>query len=671
MLAFALALLLIALSGVANATCTASTVDPLATKDAPIYVADQSGILAADKLTLIFNWNSYGAESNVAYDSATGLTCVTPACGQTGAPSGAFARYVDTANTGFVKAGDATTLCTTHTLATAIAAGGSPASSVTFNSNDYPIGSCPTDYTRHDETWSTLKSGCGSNFFQSATTASAYNINFVYRVTYVEQLPSGDTRSVSNDYAFQVTEPTTFNVTSQLYESAGVTTEIAAQQVTVDGNSGTIVVRIKTIAACGATFATPTLPAGITTEFATAATLSGLTPSAVTRTTTATTLSAGASTDSGTLDLTSVTGFPSGGGLVVVVSGGVAYPIRYASITGNSLMGCTGTSGSLPINAGDSVTLADLYTTGPYAGLCGNSWTLTVPLAGSGACSLSGTSNVLYSITPESSNVAFTSPVTLTLQSSDSCTVTTVTSTHWSNSNFALSLRTDSNGAGNALPGGSFLTFGQTAHWVITATAPQVGGSPYSDVPLPSSYAITAIQASLGGAPAADIPTTSGPLNLNLNDGGSSGISGTATAYALYFSHLWEPTDFPLSSAITSVQLTFAFQLTYPAVTKRDGKRHWRVFQSRAATSPFSASSAGFALGKDSTNVATNGGSGSSSGPSVGVIAGLSIMGAVLVMGAAALIAFVVVRRRTKRHSNGASTQHHQMTDVVVVDDLQ
>ena len=466
-----------------NATCLTSTVDPMATADTPAYVAASSGITSDDTLTLIFNWNTYGSETAIAYRAASGLVCkdvaLCASVGDEGAPTGAFVRYVDTANTGFVNRFDAAALCTAHSLASGLAAS---SSIVAYASNTYPSGVCPADYTQQVETWTTVKGACGSNYFPSTAAGGTYEVAFTYRVTYIESLPGGDTRSVSNDYPFVVTSPTSFNVTSQQYLVAGVSTQILAQQVRVDKVSGSIAVHVTAIAACGNTFATPTLPANATADFPLSATLSRTFPSAVVRTKLFTTITSAASVSDTTILVHDASAFPTSGSVTVVdASGGSTivlyssktptsltlptglaaafavgntvllnaasttvsvgalltnsptmtvadnslfassgkfalsisgkiYVVSYTGKSGSDFIGCTTLDGSVGIPSDTTVTELDVYKSGLYTGLCANSWVTVVQLADSGACSLSGTVNALYSIVPAGSTVSFTSP---------------------------------------------------------------------------------------------------------------------------------------------------------------------------------------------------------------------------------------------------------------------
>ena len=474
---FVLAVLVLLLQ--ASNGCSPSTVGLDTTKDPPQYVSGSSGILAPDTLTLIFNWNTYGPEADVTYDPTTGLSCITAGCSGSGdGQPTTFVRYVDTANTGFVDLSDASSLCS-RTLASRLAAT-SPASGVGYNSSTYELAGCPADYTEQVETWSTLKSVCGSSYFSSSNSSSAYIVNFIYRVTYIEQLSTGDTRSVSNDFPFLVTAPTTFDVSDASYNLTGITTEIVAQQVTVDGASGSISVRVTTVSACGNVFAVPLIPVGAIDGFP-AATLNA-TASAVSQTRVWTTVAAsGASsaltitvhntaafpstgsvtivsadgssvsaaytgttsttftgvsgapavsvgdtvlfnapstivsgssyfTDSSTIEVSSTSGFPSTGTLAIVDTG-ITYVVTYTGTTGTTFTGCTTFNGHFALADHDAVTLLDSYSAGPEAGLCATSWVLIVPLHASGPCSLDGTVNVLYSITPAGSKVSFTSPV--------------------------------------------------------------------------------------------------------------------------------------------------------------------------------------------------------------------------------------------------------------------
>ncbi len=454
--------------------CADSTVSATATADTPLYVAALSGIRADDTLTLVFNWNTYGDENNVAYDSGTGLPALT----------GTFARYVDSANTGFVHQTDSSALCSSHVLAETLKS--TPTSSVGYNTATlaYQVASCPADYTEQVEAWSTLKTDCGSDYFQSSTAVTGtYTVSFTYRITYIESLQGGDTRTVSNDYQFIVTAPTEFTVNPQEFQLAGITTQIIAQQVRVDKASGSVAVHVTTIGACGNTFvpavtstafgdsrvhssavvrtklfttitAAGTTAGPIAVRDATAFPLSGsvlivaadgstIATVSYTRTTsTSLTVGTGGSTaatfvgntvllnaattttSSGvlvsasatSLTVASTTGFSSPSGrLAITVGTGASkktYAASYASVTSNTFGGVVSLDGDFTTDGSSTATELDVYTTGTHSGLCANSWVLLVDLA-TGPCSLSGDVAVVYTIIPPGTTASFTSSVSL------------------------------------------------------------------------------------------------------------------------------------------------------------------------------------------------------------------------------------------------------------------
>jgi len=151
--------------------------------DVPSMDALASGIRQSDTLSLKFTWPTYG---------------------------GSGVRTIDTANTGFVLLGNADGALCSHTLAAAIIANN--------GNTQLGVSAAPClDFTLQTEAWDALKTLCGSLYFRSSTTASTYDVNFIYRVTYTETISSGFNRTVNNDYAFVVSAPTSFVVSSNSY----------------------------------------------------------------------------------------------------------------------------------------------------------------------------------------------------------------------------------------------------------------------------------------------------------------------------------------------------------------------------------------------------------------------------------------------------------------------
>lgn len=176
-----------------------------------------SGILTTDALTLKFTWPSYGPST---------------------------ARTIDTALTGFVPLGNAGgTLCSSHTLG--------DSGTVEYDTSD-----C-VDYTNQTEAWAALKAACGPTYFANSTTASTYDVSFIYRITYTETLSSTLVRTVQNDYSLVVTAPTAFSVESNSVTVAGTTTFVTAQTVTADA-TGELTIGVTTISDCGNTIAITT-----------------------------------------------------------------------------------------------------------------------------------------------------------------------------------------------------------------------------------------------------------------------------------------------------------------------------------------------------------------------------------------------------------------------------
>lgn len=174
-----------------------------------------------------------------------------------------------------------------------------------------------------------------------------------------------------------------------------------------------------------------------------------------------------------------------------------------------------------------------------------------------------------------------------------------------------------------------------------------------SDVPKPVSFSISAIKAKLDSAVTfgTTVDVASGTLALNNADGGTTGVSGTsAESYSLYWSHLWTKADFPPgSSTKTNVALQVTFDLVYPVVPATTAKRiataapivrggHRNFFEHRViqrSTSSFAVTSPRFVVS-------------STSSVNRDLIIGLSVMGGVLVIGAAVVV-IIVLRRRGRK----------------------
>lgn len=557
-------LFLLSLASTISATCTPQVVNDVTTQDTPAY---NTGSVTNDILSMSFYYRTYGVETDISYPS--GISTVGGLNWQ---------RYIDSSQTGFVQVLDATAaLCSSHLLANQIASAGSIAGIITYedaNCNDTLAASVG---------WSTVKADCGSLYFPSSggTNGDPYVVKFVFRITYVEQLSSGDTRTVSNDYSFSVDSPTQFSVDSSTFQLANVATQVSQQVVLVDV-SGKATLTLEAIAACDAVLTAVTIGA-LPSDFTTG---------------TPTIMSSG--------------------------SPGAAY--------------ASGTK---------------------YAGLCPYTWTLDV--TPSGACALSGSFNVTYDFTPTGSSSPFTTPaLVITLTSSDSCTIQQVSGSDWANNNFQLQLRTAADGLGGVLNANTVVNYGQTAHWEIVASKAT------SDVPKPIGFSINNIATMMGSGNtfSGTVPVSSSALQLSNNDGGTSGVStaGTPTSYSLYWSHLWESTDFPSSSTRTNVTLRVTFDIAYPAVTKKSfttpirsrsfGPRrnfHERRVISRS-TANFALVSPRFIVSSDKSSTTTQ----DSSSASLGLIVGVSVLGGVLVIGAAVAV-FIIIMSKTAAAA-GATT---------------
>lgn len=219
-------------------SCSPQTVDDVSTKDTPTFT---SGSITSDTLLMTFSYPTYGAETGVSYSGGNPSTSTT-----------AWQRYINSTATGFVQVANAgAVLCSP--LSTQISSG------VITNIITYEDGSC-NDSVSPSVTWSTVKNACGNQYFVSSggTNGASYEVDFVYRVTYVEQLSSGDTRSVSNDYSFKVLSPTEFTIDSSSFQLANVATQVSAQIVQVD-LSGQVTLNVQAIATCGATLTAVTI----------------------------------------------------------------------------------------------------------------------------------------------------------------------------------------------------------------------------------------------------------------------------------------------------------------------------------------------------------------------------------------------------------------------------
>lgn len=223
--------------------CTVQTVSDATTKDTPAFVS--GSVDTNDILRIEFNYATYGGETGVTYSATTGAVDPTPTSN--------WARYIDSANTGFVKVTNTLgPLCPSHTLASQIfAASGAIAGIITYNSNCKDVIDVAVD-------WVTVKSDCGDQYFVSSTGTNTYLVNFVYRITYVELLPSGDSRTVSNDYSFQLSSPTQFQLDTATFQLADVATQVSSQLVQVD-TSGQVLLTVQAIAICDATLTAVTV----------------------------------------------------------------------------------------------------------------------------------------------------------------------------------------------------------------------------------------------------------------------------------------------------------------------------------------------------------------------------------------------------------------------------
>ncbi len=217
-------------------------------------------------------------------------------------------------------------------------------------------------------------------------------------------------------------------------------------------------------------------------------------------------------------------------------------------------------------------------------------------------------------------------------------------------------LRTASAGAGSVIPATSLVTYGQTAHWDISAQRDD------SNVPKPSSFVINQIERNINGAGYVPITLGSSALAYSIDsDLGvtlTSGISnaGTANEYDMYFSHVWDPVEFPPATGVTTptVSIKVSLTLTYPAVgavprAASNGKRNFNFHTVRGTamqtiSPPFALSESRAATPDDTTSRSTN----------VALIAALAAVGAVLCVAAAVAI-FVVVRRRRRGQAQKAA----------------
>lgn len=226
------------------------------------------------------------------------------------------------------------------------------------------------------------------------------------------------------------------------------------------------------------------------------------------------------------------------------------------------------------------------------------------------------------------------------MSSSDSCTLQQISGSDWGNGNFLLKLRTARDGGGSVLIADTVVNYGQTAHWEIVASKTT------SDVPKPVSFNIKSISTKMGTDSSFTPLTISAGLVLNNADGGDNGVehNGISTAYSLYWSNLWNISFFPTSTTRTNVTLRVTFDLAYPSVpttaparisrsteTTTNGRKNF--FEHRI----ISRSTASFGLVSPRFVI-----EGQSSAANVGLIIGLSVMGGVIVIGAAVAVFFLV-----------------------------